>query len=66
LAPNPTVASVERLLEDVHAKFTVKGEIFARVASGEAPAAVVAALAGMGLDPDLFGALVELILADAG
>jgi hypothetical protein len=66
LAPNPTVAAVERLLEDVHEKFTVKGEIFARVASGESPAAVVAALAGMGLDPELFGALVELILADAG
>ncbi|HKU10238.1 MAG TPA: TIM-barrel domain-containing protein [Sinomonas sp.] len=66
LAPNPTVGAVERLLEDVHEKFTVKGEVFARVASGEPPAAVVAALAGMSLDPGLFGALVELILADAG
>jgi alpha-glucosidase (family GH31 glycosyl hydrolase) len=65
-APNRTVADVERLLEDVHEKFTVKGEIFARVASGESPARIVAALAGMGLEPDLFGALVELILADAG
>lgn len=64
LAPNPTVDAVERLLEDVHAEFTVKGDIFARVAAGESPAAVVAALAGMGLDADLFGALVELILAD--
>ena len=66
LAPNSTVDAVERLLEDVHAKFTVKGDIFARIASGESPAAVVAALAGMNLDADLFGALVELILADAG
>jgi hypothetical protein len=65
LASNRTVDAVERLLEDVHAKFTVKGDIFARVASGESPAAVVAALAGMDLDGDLFGALVELILADA-
>jgi alpha-glucosidase (family GH31 glycosyl hydrolase) len=66
LAPNRTVPAVERLLTDVHAEFAVKGEVYARAASGAPPAAIVAALAGLGLDDGLFGALVELILADAG
>jgi hypothetical protein len=66
LAPNRTVPAVERLLTDVHAEFAVKGEVYGRVASGAPPAAVVAALAGLGLDDGLFGALIELVLADAG
>ncbi|MGT2462058.1 DUF5110 domain-containing protein [Sinomonas atrocyanea] len=66
LAPNRTVPAVERLLTDVHAEFAVKGEVYALVASGTPSAAVVAALAGLGLDDGLMGALLELILADAG
>ncbi|WP_415857343.1 hypothetical protein, partial [Sinomonas sp. G460-2] len=65
LARNRTVGAVERLLDDVHAEIAVKGKIFSCVTSGQSPAAVVAGLSGLDVEPGLLGAVVELVLADA-